>query len=57
MPYATPVYHFDNIGRIPLEELQFHISDQLFFEKLLLENRGKTIAYSSHKNKIESLRE
>ena len=53
--YAIPVYNLDdeNFNLIPIEELQFTISDQLFFETLLMEIRGKTISYSSYKKKIE----
>ena len=51
--YALPVYNFENLDLIPLEEIMFTISDQLFFETLLMEIRGKTIAYSSFKKKME----
>ena len=46
-----------NIDDIPLEQLIFNINDQLFFETLLLAIRGKAIAYSSHKKKLESKKE
>ena len=51
--YSIPVYNFDNFNDIPEDELLFTISDQLFFETLLMEIRGKTISYSSYKKKIE----
>ena len=51
--YMLPVYNLDNIENIPNEEIQFQISDQLFFEMLLLKIRGKTISYASHKKKVE----
>ena len=47
------MYNFDHIGDIPCEELQFQISDQLFFEVLLMKIRGETISYASHKKKID----
>ena len=43
-----------NIHEIPAQELQFSISDQLFFDTLLMEIRGKTIAYTSYIKKMES---
>ena len=39
-----------NINEIPAQQLQFAISDQLFFDTLLMEIRGKTIAY--HENDL-----
>ena len=51
--YALPVYDMDNLDLLPSDEIQFTISDQLFLETLLMEIRGKTIAYSSHKKKRE----
>ena len=42
-----------NINEIPAQQLQFSISDQLFFDTLLMEIRGKTIAYTSFKKKME----
>ena len=42
-----PVYNVDNIDQIPNEHIQFTINDQLFFETLMMEIRGKTISYSS----------
>ena len=55
--YAVPVYNFDSIDDIPNETIQFQISDQLFFEMLLLEIRGKTISYASYKKKSEMEKE
>lgn len=51
--YALPVYNFENLHLIPLDEIMFTISDQLFFETLLMEIRGKTVSYSSFKKKNE----
>ena len=47
----------NNINAIPDHQLRFSISDQLFFDILLMEIRGKTIAYTSHKKKMEINRE
>ena len=49
--YAIPVYNIDMIKNIPNSELQFSINDQLFLETLLMNIRGKTIAYSSYLKK------
>ena len=44
---------YRDINEIPLQDIKFNINDQLFFETLLLAIRGKTIAYASHKKKLE----
>jgi hypothetical protein len=49
--YALPVYNMDNINSILNDDLQLQISDQLFFEMLLLKIREKSISYSSYKKK------
>ena len=49
--YAVPVYSLENIHDIPLDDIHFVISDQLFFEVLLMEIRGKTISHASYKKK------
>ena len=49
--YSLLVYDQENLGSIPNSELQLQISDQLFFEMLLLEIRGKSISYAAHRNK------
>ena len=51
--YALPIYNFEHLDLIPLDEIMFTISDQLFLETLLMEIRGKTIAYSSFKKRTE----
>ena len=38
-----------NLHNIPESGLQFSINDQLFLDTLLMEIRGETISYSSHK--------
>ena len=42
-----------NINEISAQHLLFSISDQLFFDTLLMEIRGKTIAYTSYKKKMD----
>ena len=49
--YSLPVYNHQNMENIPNSDLQLQISDQLFFEMLLLEIRGKSISYAAHRNK------
>ena len=52
--YALPVYNHENIDCVPDTNLDLLVSDQLFFEMILLKIREKTICYSSHKKKSES---
>ena len=52
--YAVPVCNLDNIEPIPDELIEFQINDQLFFEVLLIEIRGKTISYATNKKKEEA---
>ncbi len=52
--YAASPYNRDNINDINSRDLELTIDDQLFFETLLLELRGITIAYSSkRKNDLD----
>lgn len=55
--YATNVLESNNINDIPLSDLSFDMNDQLFFEILLMNIRGMTISYSSHKKTIEVCKE
>ena len=55
--YALPIYNLDNLNEICNDSIQFIIDDQLFFEILLLEIRGKTISFASYKKKTEILEE
>ena len=55
--YALPIYNLEKVCDIPNTEIQFTINDQLFMEILLVEIRGKSISYSSHKKKISTDRE
>jgi hypothetical protein len=52
--YALPVYNVESIDGIPNDEIQFTINDQLFFETLLMEIRGKSISYACYKKKEET---
>ena len=52
--YASPVQDSEkSINDISIKDLKLDINDQLFFEILLLEIRGKTIQYSSYKKKCQ----
>ena len=55
--YAIPIYNKENIHKIPDNEIQFTINNQLFMETLLIETRGKSISYSSHRKKETEKRE
>ena len=55
--YSALVCNRLSIDSINNSVLQFTINNQLFLEMLLLEIRGKTIAYSSHKRKEEKAKE
>ena len=41
----------DTMNEIPVNDLHLSIEEPLFFDVLLMEIRGKSIAYSSHKKK------
>lgn len=47
--YAALPYNRQNLRGIPLNEIQWSISDQLFLETLLMNIRGKTISFASWK--------
>ncbi|KAJ8026875.1 hypothetical protein HOLleu_31834 [Holothuria leucospilota] len=55
--YACLPYNIDKLLSIPRNMVDFNINDQLFFETLLMNIRGKTISYSSFKKKSEIKRE
>ena len=55
--YALPVYNLDQVLKIPDDQVQFMINDQLFLETLLIEIRGKSISFSSYKKKETEKRE
>ena len=50
--YAAMVYNIENIEYICNVDLCFRIKD-IFLETLLIEIRGKTISYTSYKNKVQ----
>ena len=52
-----PVYNFKNVSSDCNANIEFQINDQLFLETLLMEIRGSTISYSSHKKKCQINRE
>ena len=51
--YAVILYEPEELKTISAKDVQFSISDQLFFETLLMEIRGKTISYASFKKKTD----
>ena len=55
--YAAYPYDRDNLGKIPKEQIQLTISDQLFLDVLIMEIRSKTISYSINKKREESNKE
>ena len=57
LQYSLPVYNTENLQNIPDTEIQFTINDQLFFDTLLMEVRGQTISFSSHRKKQNDKKE
>ena len=55
--YACIPYNSNKLMNISKNDIQFNISDQLFFETLLMNIRGKTISYATLKKKSENKRE
>ena len=55
--YCLPLYNIKNVLNIDRSEVQFVINDQFFLETLLMEIRGETISFSSHKIKTQNMRE
>ena len=49
--YTVPVYNHENIMNIDKQNIVLTINDQLFLETLLMNIRGNSISYSSHKKK------
>ena len=54
---AIPIYDKNNLHNISPGDIQFILDDQPFFEQILLEIRGMTISYASHKNEVNKLKE
>ena len=52
--YAVPVYNLEKMNEVPNDQLTVSISDQLFFEVLLMEIRGDTISYACYKKKKDN---
>ena len=52
--YCALVYNTDNIDLIPNEQLCFRISDQIFFEVLLMNIRSKCISFSTFLKRKET---
>ena len=55
--YSIMIYSPEAINNIPPDEVQFTITDQLFFEVLLMEIRGKSISYAAYRKKVQTERE
>ena len=55
--YACPIYNREKLDQLNHNDIQFTISDQLFFETILLNIRTMTIPYSSKKKKDRKTRE
>jgi exonuclease III len=55
--YAVLVYDRQNLEKIPLEQIQFTISDQLFLDTLLMYIRSKSMEFSSKKKKENNAQE
>ena len=51
------MYNLDSIDKIPDNELQFIVNDQLFLETLMMEIRGKSISYATYKKKLKDKEE
>ena len=55
--YACPIYNRDTLELLDPHDVQFTISDQLFFETLLLNIRTMTIPHSAKRKKNREIRE
>jgi len=51
LQYTDPTRDINNVRTIANSDILFTVNDQLFFETLLMEIRGKTISYSTFKKK------
>ena len=54
LEYAALVYDFTKINDINEMDLQLTVSEQTFFDTLLMKIRGMSIPYASHKKKIKT---
>ena len=57
LKYAVHVHNFDNTDHVQNELINFNITNQLFFETLLMEVRGKTMSHSTFEKKQETVEE
>lgn len=55
--YAVLVYDRQNLDQIPLDQIQFTISNQLFLDTLLMQIRSKSMEFSSKKKKENNIQE
>ena len=55
--YCNLIYNTDKIDEVPLDEVGFRIEDDLLLEVILMEIRGKSIAFSSNKKREDNKRE
>ena len=49
--YAVPLYNLEKLDKIPTNQIQLTIEDDVFLETLILRIRGETLKYSSLKRK------
>lgn len=49
--FAVSPYNKENLENIPLSDITFSVSDQIFLDYLLMKIRSKTISYAAWKNK------
>ena len=55
--YSVPVYNFEKIHNIPLNEISLTINDALFLDTLLMNIRGKTIRFSAKEKRNQNDKE
>jgi exonuclease III len=55
--YAVLVYNRQDLDKIPLDQIQFTISDQLFLDTLLMHIRSKSMEFSSKKKRETNAQE
>ena len=54
LQYAVPVYNIEYLKDMDPDLIEYTISDQLLFETLLMEIRGRSISYATFKKKKET---
>ena len=55
--YAIPVYNTEKLDSIPLDEIEFVISNQLFLDTLFMEIRSKSMEYGAKKKRKDNEQE